>query len=450
MENDDTQMDEFTRSRDILGRLAAHPDPGVRERVAGNPNAAQGTLHGLRFDSDDAVRARLAHNPNTASATRLALLRGDSHEVAAALASSPCTPASVLMELLKRRELQTFVAANPNLPTPIVDALATGEAVVDSETGEPITIDGDCVGYAWTNRSVSQALLHGCYDQRIVALNPATSPEMLDMIFYESGASSWVERRESEAGDPYAADCANSLALMEATPTHVLDELADCGDVAVRAMVAGNPRTPPQTIEQVAAPLAAPEILLGAATNPSASPELLDRLSSNWWTPPVDLCVEGEMGAESGRYGRPWPPGRFSDLSLRQVVAVNHSAAPDTLRSLASLGVDDVTVYVAANPATPECLLRELSEHPNPMIVANVARNPSSPSDVVGNLAESETTTIRAGAAGNPNIAGDVLGQLAQDRSASVLEAVAANHRYLAEPPLTRDAVMAVSAGMTL
>ncbi|WP_428118739.1 hypothetical protein [Candidatus Poriferisodalis sp.] len=203
---------------------------------------------------------------------------------------------------------------------------------------------------------------------------------------------------------------------------------------------------------------------LAVATDPDADPQRLGELSADGDAQLRDLvAVNPATPVEALQQLSSAPVRSFSDAFVRLRVLQNPST-PAWLVALAALGPVDVhyrepdwrygraevfqRVWGALHPRAPMSLLRGLASHSDPTVRATVARTPRTPIRVLEALAPSLDTEVRAGVAQNLRASARLLEALAADRHRTVRAAVAANP---AAPPgalrwLAGDAVAAVRA----
>ena len=203
---------------------------------------------------------------------------------------------------------------------------------------------------------------------------------------------------------------------------------------------------------------------LAVATDPDADPQRLGELAADVDAQVRDLvAVNPATPVEALQQLSSAPVRSFSDAFVRLRVLQNPST-PAWLVAVAALGPVDVhyrepewryrrvevfqRVWGAMHPRAPMSLLRDLASHSDPTVRATVARTPRTPIRVLEALAPSLDTGVRAGVAQNPRASARLLEALAADRHRTVRVAAAANP---AAPPgalrrLAGDAVAAVRA----
>ncbi len=108
------------RHNEVLGpKLANHPDPETRRRVAANPACPTALLVLLGENQEPVVRASVARNPRTPTGTLLQLAQDkDNIWVRAGVASNPSCPRGAYQKLMWDRQasVRNAIVVNPTVP----------------------------------------------------------------------------------------------------------------------------------------------------------------------------------------------------------------------------------------------------------------------------------------------------------------------------------------------
>jgi hypothetical protein len=214
----------------------------------------------------------------------------------------------------------------------------------------------------------------------------------------------WV--RSSVAGNP-------------STPPETLQILAE--DKDLRSSVAENPSTPPETLQILAEDK---DLRSSVAENPSTPPETLQILAEDkdaW----VRICVARNLSTPLETLQQLADDG---DALPHRGVARNPNTPLETLQQLAGDGDERVRRDVAKNPSTPQEILQMLAGDGDGDVRSSVAQNPNTPPETLQILAEDHTWLLaRSAVASNPNIPPETLHQLAGDSNEDMRIAVAGN-----------------------
>lgn len=236
-----------------------------------------------------------------------------------------------------------------------------------------------------------------------------------------------------------------------AAQPEVFDRLARDPDVFPESwdLAACNPRTPVETLRDLARPDDLPHALAWrVAQNRCAPPQLLEELANNAdgvlrrvtaWNPALPSSALALMAGDES-------------AEVRSAVA---QAAATPRRALAGLAEDaDVGVRskVAANPATPWTALKALLADCRAEVRANAAANNKTPRALAAAQARDRAHRVRCAVAKRGGIGAEALANLAGDLDAAVRMAVAKNPQTpptvlgaLAEDPVS-DVRAAVAA----
>ena len=210
-----------------------------------------------------------------------------------------------------------------------------------------------------------------------------------------------------------------AVATDPAAGPSVLSALAAERDLRVLELVAVNPATPIDALEEIirgSAPRlrgsAAQRVRLRVLQNPSVPGWLISQAAL---TP-------------SGRSEPSLVYRTGSAESAQRVWAVMHPRVPKRLlRALASCEDPQVRAAVARSVRTPQRVLEALAPGLDAVVRAGVARNPTAASEMLVRLGGDPHRSVRAATAANPAAPPAVLERLAGDRVASVRHHAADN-----------------------
>ena len=196
----------------------------------------------------------------------------------------------------------------------------------------------------------------------------------------------------------------------------VLGALAAERDLRVLELVAVNPATPIDALEEIvrstARGSAAQRVRLRVLQNPSVPGWLISQAALA-----PSGCRESSFVYRTG-----------SAESAQRVWAVMHPRVPKRLlRALASCEDPQVRAAVARSVRTPQRVLEALAPSLDAVVRAGVARNPTAAAEMLMRLGGDPRQSVRAAAAANPAAPPAVLGWLAGDRVASVRRHAASN-----------------------
>jgi len=227
-------------SPQLLEVMASDGSARVRYGVALNFNTPPRVLEQLSRDSDHQVRAMVARNPSTPQHVLETLLRDDDH-VRVSLARNPACPERLLLRLLRDRSDDTRAAAlrRINPAAPGLDLTATLE------------------------------------DERLRAV-VATNPRLP-----ASALAQLVQQLDPALQGRYDRQLALALAGNPATPTDALDALARVHDKETQTLVARHVRTAPQTLEWLCANVHGNSMMsLCLVGNPATPDQALEQLAA--------------------------------------------------------------------------------------------------------------------------------------------------------------------------
>ena len=88
---------------------------------------------------------------------------------------------------------------------------------------------------------------------------------------------------------------------------------------------------------------------------------------------------------------------------------------------------NELMLLIAANPATPEQILKQLATEDDPLLLEQIAENPSAPALTLANLAGHANERVRMAVSHNPKTPIEIIDTLICDISADVRYALASN-----------------------
>lgn len=241
---------------DVVARLARHPDPRIRERVAGRADLDPPLLEALAKDADDTVRTRaLVHPLPRTWAQRQALDRVGGRTAedigpVGELQVEPCTDWYCACAVSTHPLLRRVAATCPVLPRELVHRLAD----------DPDPQVRHLLAY---NHPLAPP---GALLDAFIA-TPRQRPYLLTLPHLPRTGLQHLLNHE----DPDVRGLAVADPTLDQPPIHLLTD----ADADVRQAAAASPLLPPDLIEML---LDAPETAEGAAANPSLSTERLHEL----------------------------------------------------------------------------------------------------------------------------------------------------------------------------
>ncbi|MFO0547736.1 MAG: hypothetical protein U0271_05060 [Polyangiaceae bacterium] len=366
-ENDTSMLSEATRtSMKRVGFPLSWPHSEVHTEAFFAPNTVMRAAEAMRGDElaaaspaeqlgrAPASRLEIAADRNAPAEALMALLdelRPDEIEV---LVKNPSAPVSVLRELASASRKPALrhlnaIAAHPNADDALLCELATREHK---------------------------------HLRELVAEHPAASAETLRGLF--------------EAGvDPAI------LAAHEALPRAVLDALLASSEPRVWQALAKRRALLTEDLRALVGKPDATTVAL-AIGRADATPDMLRAALDAWPNDSAIVCVIAahdaapeELASRLFDRARTAPKEAFA---LLEALARASAARSADLAWLASVQRNDATLaLLAANPNTPEAILRDLARG----FAEVVASNPGAPQSLIGELA-SESAALFAVAAANP------------------------------------------------
>ena len=293
----------------VLERLAADPDPAVREIVAGNDATPPDTLSGLAADPDPRVRAAVARNKHLPSSAAFGMLGDPDLGVMTALLvengqvfdaveddalwadvamcvqeDRPLPPglvASVCAFKLDYRRYPDVIewfAGNYNVPVEDLDHLADAIAHIPENRREHVwaaflgsmrgrwdeATSGDVAHpHDWTGRHY-----HAC----LALVTDPYGNELYSLFDDDMFADSWLDdvvSHPQHRADP--ARIESAAAAINTFPGFVLADAATDARPEVRRLAASFGSCPPDTLAGLASD-PDPTVRAAVAANPNASP----------------------------------------------------------------------------------------------------------------------------------------------------------------------------------
>ena len=326
---------------------------------------------------------------------------------------------------------QASIAALPGLPAAVVEKLAANpqRAVQEALSANP------------TTPPERLQALAGHTDMRIralVAANPNTPRNSLaDLAAAAQESVALAVARNANADSAtlrslltgrHGAAVAVPIAANRNAPETLVHHLSGHTDPLVRAAAFQNPQIG-SNITDVFNDTAA-VAWVRAACNPTAGPDVLDRLATSD-SEPVQRTVARHRNVSGDTLGRivdkvidDTIDGGDRDMLIE--IAKQAHCPPALLDQLAGGVSHDATCDALANPACPPRTIRLIAPRHDDYLSA-ASGNPSAPPEVIAAAANSADLITRRGAASNPNLDGALAERLSQGDDGWTLETLAAN-----------------------
>ncbi|MFI1439262.1 hypothetical protein [Streptomyces fructofermentans] len=406
-------LDSGNGRPDWARTLAADPDVGRRERLAGCPGLPPDVGDALAEDPDVRVVVELALWTTADVAARLA--RHPHAEVRRAVAVNEATPPAVLAALVTGEGLPPASACLvcEREPTPFVHDLSCPRPDCD------LPADASCDG---SHASTVHAL-------RLAVLGHPATPVRAVVGFADHPCVLLRER----------------LATRSDLPPEVYRRLAVDSTPRLRAELAGNPAVGEDLMRELASD-EHPDVRRALVRNPRIPLDLLTRSAAFRGTDPLPRI-------ESASLEEIETLARSADPAVR-MLAARRRHLPDGIRDALAADPDaKVASSVAAHPGLSQAQLREMVRRWGVQVIARIAVNPDASSELLEELARHEPPALRAlreiarhprapasallacmadtrarrTAAGRPSLPPAVVAELLDDTDWQVVTAAAAN-----------------------
>ncbi|MGK5556146.1 hypothetical protein ACSNOI_31470 [Actinomadura kijaniata] len=394
--------------------LAADPDAGRREKLAGCPGLPPGVVETLAADPEARVVAEVAWRAPA--------------ELAARLASHPSA------------EVRAAVAGNEATPPGTLAALVTGEGLPPARTclvceREEIPFFHDPYCPRTDCDLPPGAACDGSHEYTVHALrmraiaNPATPAGAVAAF---AGHPSMLLRCE--------------LAQRTDLPAAVYERLAASPEPGVRSDLAANPAIGERLMRALAAdtghdvrdelarnPRLPLDVLVALAGAVKSGPTPLPRIAAASPAEVAELAAHPDAAVRAlVARRRDLPDGIRDALAADPDAKVANAVAPhpglpeERMRAMLGRHGARVAAGIAANPGAPAALLEELAvRHPVAKVLRAVARRPDATAAML--RACLDDRRARRVAAGHPALPPDVLAALLDDADRETATAAAAN-----------------------
>lgn len=391
--------------------LAHDPHPTVRASLAKARREPE-ILRILARDSSPEVRVAVVSNKNFPTGDAIATFQDDdSEEVRRALLNrineyNDPEKGLVVKYLsdpnpsIRKAALMRTADAGVSIPLPMVAALSQDPSsdvrlLIARNTATPEQ-------YLSKLASDKDYLI-----RQAIAKNPSTPVEaLLSMVNDESY---WVAKELSQRSEPA-----------------VLSALADDSRVKIRTLVAANRATPKSVLAKLQGE-PSQQVRRGVLQNTgleksTLDPELWNKLIS-------DSNPQARAKAASHPEAGPDQLAQLADDSeavVRKAVALNSSTSTQTLSKLSTDQSPDVRLSVARNRGAAPQVLQTLftaetaRPHGDRYVFINIAANPNTPEEIVRQLSQTEDPWVLKGLASNPKTPVDVLRRLSNHTQALV------------------------------
>ncbi len=342
------------------------------------------------------------------SAKRLEVLAQKSITAKRLVAKNPSAPTQLLQKLANDSDIEVrkAVASNPNTPHELL--LQLGKAFPNELLNNPVfdllllentclqrTIPVDSYHELLKKEDISISLLE------ILTRNgnqEIAEAAKLHVKFAGEITDGWQGIAEQALKNIYYWEAIDSLKNL----SELLDLLPDViiNRIDVRQRIASDPNTPVTMLEKLGAIDVNNTIRGIVALNPSTPKELVEEIG-------IDLATKGSE----------W---------ICDSLAQNPNTPTRVLQALSNSKFDCVLQHLALNPNTPDTILEDLATNKHHICQA-VAINPKTPIYLLEQLATYEYWGIRSSVAQNPNTPIALLEQLAKDKSSDVYLGVIKN-----------------------
>ena len=427
-----------------LKLLAKDKDDFVRGYLASRDRLSEELMQLLAKDKDTWVREQLAEN-ESASKEILEILSKDSESSVREKAISNEKVSEQLVKEIKNPIAVTLaIAGNRSTPSDLLEEFSANAELIYHQ-GKTLSLAMAVAGNLSIPDSVMRLLLKSKQKEVLaeLAANPSLSANYLDELVETSlkrikaGKSSWSDR-----------DLELGLAKNPNSPQSYLTAVLQHSDSWVVATAASNPNLPPQQMAKlaksehenirqgVASNINAPWALLQSlskdadctwqiAENPSTRAEELSELALRKETGPFVLADIARNPSASPELIQKL--AKHKDAWVRLGVARNPNTAPalveKILKDFLKLQDDehDGDSYIVRCERTPAEMIESVLERYLPInsrnrssILSSIGANPNTNFETLNLLAEDRSMDARVAVAGNPNTSGDTLRQMSR------------------------------------
>lgn len=368
-------MDAMQKHADSIG--GKHPAKKQMEKIANDPSAYFKQINSMQKDEANDFAAQLVeYNPSKEIFDDIIKRSKKSNTIRSALIESEHTPPEYFVEIVKYSRqnrgatnslynLQK-IAKNPATPPELLDELSRDadygtQKNVASNPNTPVAT----LIYLAKGTKGSEPILY-----RIIR-NPSTPDSLIkDLI-------------DGKLGFDLNFNLVKDLLKSERAPIDFLIDKSKSRTFAYREEVAGNPRTPP-------------EILLNLAND--VVPHVQRKLVTNPNTPPEALKILSNIDAEE----------------IKKAVAVHPNTPPEVISSLADENNYKISYEIATNPNTSSEILVKLLQHSDVAITDAILGNPSTPVEILKKYAQKDKLWWDRILALNPSTPLDILLKIKQ------------------------------------
>lgn len=465
----------------LFGLLSDSSEPRIRRGIARSKHVSQGILHKLSGDTDTATRVLVASNDAVHPTTLHKLSDSEDKFILDNVAKHSNAFPETYAKLAGSRGTSTLekLADNSSVPTTVLDTIAkrVGGHADSGDSGLVVPAGRYNIYHALAkNYNTSSETLHRLKDietpqggshedmhNRLkisIAEHPNASRETLDSLLspQEGELSSpptespdvWTNKygnvspktglRAAVAGNPNThPDTLHKLSetLLSKSPYSGRHKLIHYGHPVVRELVK-NKRSSTETLHNLRKQLKVDT----SGDHSFISPDAYDRedfelallshpnIGENFINQQLKK-VEKRASKKSGHEGVLDRVATKESNSVLKAVLSNPSVSGEHLRNYAKTDValDYYHETIARNPSTPEDLLSELSKSRDPQTRAEVAQNRSSSREILHNLSGDLDPDVKASVALNTAAPEDVLHKLHDDEEEYVRISVAKNPR---------------------
>ena len=371
-------MDAMQKHADSIGGM--HPAKKQMEKIANDPAAYFKKMNSMqKYEANDFAAQLVEYNPNKEIFDDIIKRSEKSTTIRTALIESEHTPPEYFVEIVKySREnrgatnslynLQK-IAKNPATPPELLDELSRDsdyetQKNVASNPNTPITT----LIYLAKRTKGFEPILY-----RIIR-NPSTPDSLIkDLI-------------DGKLGFDLTFDLIQYLLKSERAPIDFLIDKSKSKNFVYREQVAGNPRTPP-------------EILLNLANDDVYY--VIRKLVKNPNTPSEALKIILETSDAD-------------DEEIIKAVLQHPNTSPEVISSLIDESNWDISFEMASSPNTPPEILARLSQHSDDNIIGAVLQNPSTPVEILKKYAQEDKLWWDKYLALNPSTPLDILLKIKQ------------------------------------